>query len=72
MVTKVDKNCDAHRKGLKVGDVISSINQDEVTSAKQFRTLLTNIKLKAKNEDAKAVVLVSRKNSNFYITIELS
>jgi serine protease Do len=72
LVTKVDKNCDAHRKGLKVGDVISSINQDEVTSAKQFRTLLTNIKLKAKNEDAKAVVLVSRKNSNFYITIELS
>ena len=72
LVTKVDKNCDAYRKGLKVGDVISSINQDEVTSAKQFRTLLTNIKLKSKKDEATAVILISRKNSNFYISIELN
>ncbi len=71
LVTKVDKNCDAYRKGLKVGDVISSINQDEVTSAKQFRTLLTNIKLKSKKDEATAVILISRKSSNFYISIEL-
>ena len=72
LVTKVDKNCDAHRKGLKVGDVISSINQDEVTSAKQFRTLLTNIKLNSKKDEATAVILISRKSSNFYISIELT
>jgi serine protease Do len=72
LVTKVDKNCDAYRKGLKIGDVISSINQDEVTSAKQFRTLLTNIKLKSKKDEATAVILISRKSSNFYISIELN
>jgi S1-C subfamily serine protease len=71
-VTKVDKNCDAYRKGLKIGDVISSINQDEVTSAKQFRTLLTNIKLKSKKDEATAVILISRKSSNFYISIDLN
>jgi serine protease Do len=72
LVTKVDKNCDAYRKGLKIGDVISSINQDEVTSAKQFRTLLTNIKLKSKKDEATAVILISRKSSNFYISIDLN
>ena len=71
LITKIDKNSDAYKKGVQVGDIIISINQDEVTSAKQFRTLLTNIKLKSKKDDAKAVLLISRKNSNFYVTIEL-
>ena len=71
LVTKIDKNSDAYKKGLQMGDVIININQDTVTSAKQFITLLTNIKLKSKKDDATAVLLISRKSNNFYITIDL-
>ena len=71
LVTKIDKSSDAYKKGLQTGDVIININQDAVKSAKQFITLLTNIKLKSKKDDATAVLLVSRKNNNFYITIDL-
>ncbi|MSO13258.1 Do family serine endopeptidase [Rickettsiales endosymbiont of Trichoplax sp. H2] len=71
LVTKIDKSSDAYKKGLQTGDIIININQDAVKSAKQFITLLTNIKLKSKKDDATAVLLVSRKNNNFYITIDL-
>ena len=72
VITELDKNSNAYRKGLKKGDVIVSINQNEVTSAQQFRTLLTNIKLGSQNKQATAIFLISRKKRNFFVDIELN
>jgi serine protease Do len=73
LVTKVDKNSVAFENGVRVGDVISKINNHEVTSAKQFRGLLDNIKIEyvKKPKDAIAVFLISRNNSKFHVSINL-
>ena len=72
IITGVEKNSDAYKKGLKEGDVVISINQNEVTSAKQFRTLLTNIKLQSVKKAATAIFLISRGKNNFFVDIELN
>jgi len=71
VVTKLDQNSSAYKKGLKEGDVITEINQNIITSAKQFRTLLTNIKLKAQKNQATALLFLTRGKNNMFITIEL-
>jgi serine protease Do len=46
VVASVDKNSPAARKGLKPGDLITSINQQETHSPKQFREVLKRVDLK--------------------------
>jgi serine protease Do len=71
IVTKLDQNSNAYKSGLREGDVIIEINQNTITSAKQFRTVLTNIKLKSPKNQATATFLIERKKSNFFVSIQL-
>ena len=71
LVSKIDINSDASKKGLKIGDIIIRLNQDDIKSTQQFKVLLTNIRLKSKKNDAHAIMLISRKNNNFFLTIKL-
>ena len=71
LVTKVDPDVDASKKGLKAGDVIMSVNQDKVTSTNQFKNLLISTKLKSKKKNANAIILVARKNNNFFLTLKI-
>ena len=52
LVSAVDKNSPAARKGLKAGDVITSIDQEPVTNPKQFQSAV-------KRSDLKKGVLVN-------------
>ena len=72
IITRIEKNADAYKKGLREGDVIVSINQNEVTSAKQFRTLLTNTKLQSAKKPATTIFLISRGKNNFFVDVELN
>ncbi|WPX96796.1 Do family serine endopeptidase [Candidatus Bandiella euplotis] len=71
VITKLDKNSNAFKNGAKEGDVIITINQDEVNSAKQFKTLLTNIKLRSPKGEAVAILFISRKNNNSIMPIPI-
>jgi S1-C subfamily serine protease len=42
----VEKGTPAARKGIKPGDIITSVNQQAVASAKQFRDAVKNADLK--------------------------
>ena len=46
MVLSVEKGTPAARKGIKPGDIITSVNQQAVASAKQFRDAVKNADLK--------------------------
>jgi len=46
LIASVDKNSPAARKGLKAGDVVTSIDQQAVTSAKEFHELAKKVDLK--------------------------
>jgi serine protease Do len=46
LVAAVDKNSPAARKGLKAGDIITSVNQKPVSTPKQFRDALKDADLK--------------------------
>ena len=63
IVTEVEKNSEAERKGLKPGDFITEVNQKAVSTPKQFRDAL-------KNADPKKGVILnftSRGTSKFEI-----
>ena len=57
IVTSVEKNTPAARRGLKPGDVITGINQQSVTTPKQFKEAL-------KHADIKEGVLVNLVSGN--------
>jgi serine protease Do len=46
LVASVDKNSPAARKGLKAGDVITSIDQQRVASPREFREAIKKVDLK--------------------------
>jgi S1-C subfamily serine protease len=46
VVIAVDKSTPAARKGIKPGDVITSVNQQAIASPQQFRDALKNADLK--------------------------
>ena len=46
IVTSVEKGTPADLKGLKPGDVITSLNQQAVSNTKQFRDVLRKADLK--------------------------
>jgi S1-C subfamily serine protease len=66
IVTSVDKNTLAERKGIKPGDIITAINQQPVESPGQFREALAKADLK------KGIIvnLVSAKTARFEILKE--
>ncbi len=46
VVATVDKNSPAARSGIKPGDIITSINQDPITTRQQFQTALEKMDLR--------------------------
>jgi serine protease Do len=46
VVATVDKNSPAARSGIKPGDIITSINQEPITTRKQFAAALEKLDLK--------------------------
>ena len=63
LISGVDKNSPAARKGLKPGDVITSIDQEPVNDPKQFQAAVK----KADLEKGVLVILVSGETARFEI-----
>ena len=63
LIASVDKNSPAARKGLRAGDVITSIDQQRVATPKEFREVIKKIDLKK----GVLVNVISQKEARFEI-----
>jgi len=72
LVVKIDKESDAYKNGVRVGDVIMRVNYDNIFSANQFKNLLNDVATKNKKEGhSTAALFIFRRNASFLITINL-
>ena len=63
LITNVEQNTDAERKGLRPGDIIQEINQNPVSNMSEFIKIINVIKTSKKG----VLLLVNRQgNINFY------
>lgn len=68
VIDKVESKSEAANKGLRRGDVITSLNQDKITSLEQFKTLLEQAE-KAKRKSV--LLLINRQGNTQFITLPL-
>ncbi len=63
LITNVEQNTDAERKGLRPGDIIQEINQNPVSNISEFKKIINVIETSKKG----VLLLVNRQgNINFY------
>ena len=65
LIAKIDTNSCAFKKGVRVGDVIISLNQKQVASKYQFSRAISKLK---KNK-LYATLLIKRNIKFFFVTI---
>ncbi len=70
LIINVDSKVDAY-KNLKPGDVIKSINNIPIKSFMEFRDIITNAKIDAGSKKVTVLFLVSKKDGDYFIPIEL-
>jgi len=66
IVTRVDRNSAASEAGFRTGDIILEVDQEQIEDIRDF-----NRKIEGYKADDTILVLVKRKGSTFYITLNV-
>jgi len=69
LVAKVDENQDTSDSGIRPGDVILKVNQDVVTSLKEFADAAAKVK---ESGDQSVVLLIYTRGQNQFVVVDLS
>ncbi|MFV9956164.1 MAG: DegQ family serine endoprotease, partial [Candidatus Midichloria sp.] len=67
LVTGVERGSLAAMIGIRVGDIVISVNKKEVATAKEFDAITSNIKKSGKGS---ATFLIARGESTFFVSLE--
>ena len=65
-------NCFQGQKKKRVGDIVKSVNNIAVKSIADLRNTITNLKVASGSKKITVVFLISKKEGNYFIPIELS
>ena len=68
LVSLVESNSSGYRKGVEVGDIITLVNQEEVTSIEDLIRIIDEAKLSGLK---KLFILLKRGTSNYPLTLDL-
>ncbi|GHM58247.1 MAG: serine protease [Candidatus Mesenet longicola] len=68
VVLNVDVKSNAHAKGIRRGDIITHINQNEIKNIDEFKKIISQVK---KEDKESVALLIKRQNNNLYVTIKL-
>lgn len=68
LITKVSDDQDLGGVGIKAGDVIMKVNQDYVTSLKEFAEAAAKVKSQG---DQSVVILASRRGQSYFVVLDL-
>ncbi len=71
VVTDVERNSEAYRKGIREGDLITKINRDKIDTVRDYNRVMDD----AKSGDILVIRLVKKVGNsitNYYVTVRLS
>ncbi len=68
LITKVEQNSDAERKGIRPGDIIQEVNQTPITTIEKFKGIIKIIKGKKKG----VLLLVNRQGNINFVALKLN
>jgi len=66
VVTNIDPDSPANDAGLQAGDVIQSINRQEITSLKEYEKAASALK-----KDQPALLLINRRGASLFLTVKV-
>jgi serine protease Do len=67
LITRVEQNSDAERKGIRPGDIIQEVNQSPVVSIEKFKEIIKIIKGKKKG----VLLLINRQGNINFVALKL-
>ncbi|MDA9558853.1 Do family serine endopeptidase [Alphaproteobacteria bacterium] len=68
LITRVEQNSDAERKGIRPGDIIQEVNQTSVNSIEKLRSIIKTLKGKKKG----VLLLVNRQGNINFVALKLN
>jgi serine protease Do len=68
LITRVEQNSDAERKGIRPGDIIQEVNQTSVSSIEKFRSIIKTLNGKKKG----VLLLVNRQGNINFVALKLN
>ena len=68
LITKVEQNSDAERKGIRPGDIIQEVNQTPINSIEELKGIIKIIKGKKKG----VLLLVNRQGNINFVALKLN
>ena len=68
LITRVEQNSDAERKGIRPGDIIQEVNQTAVNSIEEFRGIIKILRGKKKG----VLLLVNRQGNINFVALKLN
>lgn len=69
LVNLVESNSPGYRKGVQVGDIITLVNQEKVSSIKDLTQIIDQVRLRGSK---KLFLMLKRGSSNYPLTLDLS
>jgi serine protease Do len=68
LITKVEQNSDAERKGIRPGDIIQEVNQTSINTIEKFKSIIKILKGKKKG----VLLLVNRQGNINFVALKLN
>jgi serine protease Do len=68
LITKVEQNSDAERKGIRPGDIIQEVNQTSIKTIEEFKSIIKILKGKKKG----VLLLVNRQGNINFVALKLN
>ena len=68
LITRVEQNSDAERKGIRPGDIIQEVNQTAVSSIEEFKGIIKILKGKKKG----VLLLVNRQGNINFVALKFN
>jgi serine protease Do len=68
LITKVEQNSDAERKGIRPGDIIQEVNQTPITTIEKFKDIISVVKQKKRG----VLLLINRQGNINFVALKLN
>ena len=68
LITNVEQNSDAERKGIRPGDIIQEVNQTPIANIKSFKDIIKIIKVKKRG----VLLLINRQGNINFVALKLN